>query len=399
MRRDALDLASAAIEELELSAERIEKGHLRQQAVWRGEQTLELPILLGGCINPSDSPEESTRAAVRDPYPWRQFDHAEQFDDADKMFTEAVWALPAGQGNPDARGVTQISIRANFGMVITATTFGVTALPLPHTPPWIADHLTRELTIAAIGRLDPSTAPERGLAAVALDRSAYFRDRLGGKARVFSVNNQSPLDIAHLVRGEDLYYDMYDDPPFVHDLLSACTETYIALAHAFKRILDEPNDCLYDGSYYREGCGVHAADDTATILGSDLFEEFALPYDRRAFTPFSGGSIHFCGFADHIIDGYLLAPEVRSINLGQPELYDQTKIAPRIAAAGKVYAGSWPVLEGESIDDYLLRVIGPPGEKRRPQILSMRGNEFGMPPEQFAERWYEYQRKDRGKQS
>ena len=377
------DLATAAIDQLEPCTERIELGRSRQRAVWRGDTDIELPILLQGRADPP---------VTKDPYPWRRFDHSEQFHDADKMLAEAVWALLDGQNDPDARGDSLLVVRANFGTVVTATTFGVEALPLPHTPPWISEHLTRAETKAAIERLDLDKAPLRGLAAVSLERTAYFLDRLVGKALVFDVNNQSPLDIAHQVRGEDIFYDMYDDPPFVHDLLEACTRAYIAVARAFKKVLDMPDDCSYSGSIYREGCGVHAADDTATVLGPDLFAEFALPYDCRAFAAFGGGSIHFCGSADHIIDGYLQAPEVRAINFGQPELYNHAEAADKVAAAGKIYFGSWPVLEGESLDSYLQRVIGPAGAERRPQILGLRGHEFGVPPEQIAQRWYEYQR-------
>jgi trehalose utilization protein len=290
------------------------------------------------------------------------------------MLVEAVWALLDSHGRPGGRGDAQLALRANFGTVVTATTFGVEASPLPHTPPWIGEHLTREQAAATLAQLDPATAPQRGLAAVALDRSAYLCDMLGDKAQVFSANNQSPLDIAHQIRGEDLYYDMYDDPPFVHDLLAACTAAYIAVAHAFKRVLDEPLDSSRDGVSYRQGCGVHAADDTATVLVPDLFAEFALPYDCLALTPFGGGSSHFCGQAGHILDGYLAAQEVRAINFGQPHLYEQEKTAARLADAGKVYFGSWPVADGESLESYMLRVLGPPGSPPRPQL-----NRFARP--------------------
>ena len=387
-------LARAAIDMLEPSDERVELGRQRMVAVWRRDANFELPILLGGSVDTPDPRIPEVKSPPNDSYPWRQFDHAEQFDDADKMLVEAVWALLAGQGNPDARGDTQVTVRANFGTVVAATTFGVEALPLSHTLPWIAEHLSRDEIIAAIKRIDPETAPERGLAAAALDRTAYFREQLAGKAQVYSVNNQSPLDIAHLVRGEELYLDMYDDPPFVHDLLSACTEVYISLARAFKLVLDEPDTSSYNGSCFREGCGVHASDDTASVLGPDLFEEFGVPYDCKAFAPFGGGSIHFCGRAEHIIGGYLGAMEVRSINFGQPGLYNQVEVAPRIASADKVYVGKWPVLDGETIDAYFLRVLGTPGSKRFPQNRNLRGNEFGVSPEKFAERWYAYQREN-----
>ena len=224
-----------------------------------------------------------------------------------------------------------------------------------------------------------------------MERSAYFQEQLAGKARVFGVNNQSPLDIAHQVRGEDPYLDMYNDPPFVHELLAACAEAFIAMARAFKRVLGEEDNESWDGACYRTGCGAAAADDTATALSPHLFAEFALPYDQRVFAPFAGGQVHFCGKAQHIIDGYLQAEEVRAINLGQPMLYDQPETAARMRDAGKVYLGAWPTEKGESLDAYLLRVLGPKGQPHRRQILSLRGHEFGIPPEHIADRWYAHQ--------
>ena len=381
--RSAADLAREAIDLLQPDYRRIEEGRQRQEAVWRWQGGAELPILLGS---------SRKRPDTDDPYPYRCFDHHEQFYDADKMLTEAVWGLLNGQGNPGARGDSQLAIRANLGTVVVATTFGVEAKPLAHTPPWIARHLTREEAAKAIEELDPATAPQRGLAAEALQRSAYFRQQLGGKAHVYGINNQSPLDIAHQVRGEDLFYDLYDDPAFVHDLLDACTQAYIAVSRAFKQVLDEPTDRSYSGASYMVQCGVHAADDSATLLRPEHFCEFALPYDRKAFAPFGGGSIHFCGNAEHILDAYLAAPEVKAINLGQPELYDPVELMPRMIAAKKIYVGKWAVHREESLDGYIQRIMGAVGHRQEGMVLNLGGWEFGIPPEQVANRWYACQR-------
>ena len=381
--RSPADLAREAIDLLYPDRQRIEQGRRRQEAVWLWREASELPILLGS---------RRERPDTDDPYPYRRFDHHEQFYDPDKMLVEAVWALLDGQGNPNARGDSQLAIRANLGTVVVATTFGLKARPLPHTPPWIVHHLTREQAAKAIQELDPATAPQRGLAAEALERSAYFCRQLGNKARVYGINNQSPLDIAHQVRGEDLFYDLYDDPAFVHDLLEACTQAYIAVGRAFKQVLDEPADCSYSGASYRVQCGVHAADDSATLLRPDHFAEFALPYDRKAFEPFGGGSIHFCGNAQHILDGYLAAPEVKAINLGQPELYDPAELMPQLIAAKKVFVGKWTVHPGESLDDYVRRILDAMGHRQEGMLLSLAGWEFGIPPEQVSSRWYACQR-------
>ncbi len=144
------ELARAAIDHLQPDAVRQRLGKRRLEAVWRDDTAAELPLLLGGMGNPP---------RTADPYPWQRFDHAEQFDDADKLLVEAVWTLLEAQGHPEARGDSQLAVRANFGTVVTATTFGVEARALLHTPPWIDAHLSRDETLKALARLDPTTAP------------------------------------------------------------------------------------------------------------------------------------------------------------------------------------------------------------------------------------------------
>lgn len=366
--RPAADLVQQAIDLLQPDAARLARGRERIAAVWRWQEEDELPILLSGLREPP---------ATDDHYPYLIYDHAEQFYDRDKMLFEAVWALLAGQNCADARGDAQLGLRANFGVVIVPSAFDVPYQVFAHTLPWVTEHLSKEQIIRAIARHDPTHAAERGLAAVALERALYFRDRLGGKANITTSHNQSPLDIAHLIRDDALFTDMYDDPAFAHDLLETCTQAYISVGRAFQEEL---------------GCGATACDDSATLLGPAQFLEFALPYTRRALEAFGGGSVHFCGDGKHILEGYLAAPEVKSVNLGQPELYDPQELMPRLIAARKVYSGKWPVHPGESLEAYCRRILGALGSRRIGLILSLGGYEFGLPPEQVAECWYEAQR-------
>ena len=321
--RTARELALQAIEELQPDYERIEEGRQRLEAVWRWQDVQELPILVSG-------PRQ--RPATKNPYPYRQFDHEQQFHDRDKMLAEAVWKLLEGQGgHRDARGDFQPTVMADFGTVTVATIFGIKAQVLPHTPPWISKHLSRKEVSKVIRELDPATAPQRGLVAMAMERSAYFREQLGHKARVCSFSHQSPLDIAYQVRGEDFFYDLYDDPAFAHDFLNVCTDVYVAVARAFKELSDEWADRSYSLEH------IAFADDVSVLLGAEHFYEFSLRYTRRALKALGGGLVHFCGDAGHIIDGYLAAPEVKAINLGQPGLYDPAKVMPRMIATKTIY--------------------------------------------------------------
>ncbi|MBM4027220.1 MAG: hypothetical protein FJ280_17705 [Planctomycetes bacterium] len=374
-------LAREAIDQLNPDHARIALGRQRVGHVWAWREQQALPILLTGLREPPPNDPD---------YPFRRFDHGQQFYDRDKMLFEAVWPLLDAQ-SPAAWGDSEPAIRANFGVVLVPSCFGVAYEVLSHTLPWIRQHLSKQETAQAIRTIDPATIPQRGIMPRALDYAAYFKTQMGDRARVTTSHNQSPFDIAHLIRGDDLFYDLYDDPSFVHDLMEACTEAYIAVAHAFEDLLGNPPDGLQGEKAFSDMPRVSCADDSATLLGPQQFEEFGLPYARRAMAEFGGGVVHFCGNGKHILRGYLAAPEVRGINLGQPELYDPAQLMPMMLDSRKVYAGSWPILPGEALDGYIDRILSPLGGRHQGMILGLDRYQFGILPEQVAARWYQYQ--------
>lgn len=71
-----------------------------------------------------------------------------------------------------------------------------------------------------------------------------------------------PFEIAHSVYGDNLFYEIYDDPKFV------------------------------------------------------------IPYDKRTLKAFGGGFVHYCGKHEYLLEAYLQLDELRAINLGNPEMYE-----------------------------------------------------------------------------
>ena len=86
--------------------------------------------------------------------------------------------------------------------------------------------------------------------------------------------------------------------------------------------MDEPLTSAMSDSLYMASGGVRITEDSFILLSPAMWNKFVKPFVRKALKPFGGGTVHFCGQREPLLDNELSIPEVRGVNLGQPELYD-----------------------------------------------------------------------------
>ena len=136
-------------------------------------------------------------------------------------------------------------------------------------------------------------------------------------------DTQGPFDLACLVWGSSIFTAFYDYPEMVHQLIGLMTDTFISYNTMMKERINEPLDSAYHivGLKLVNG-GVRICDDSATLVSPDIYQEFIRPYNIRAFEPFNGGWLHYCGDGNHIIDQMLSMPGVHALHLGNPDYHD-----------------------------------------------------------------------------
>jgi len=316
----------------------IERGRQRQAAVWHGRKPDSLPILVSGQL-PADLKKLP------------RYNLKECWYDREKMLWNALLDMIA---MCEAKSDGCPSMRANLGCGVMATVFGCRQLVFEDKMPWIHEHLSRE----AIDAADISAAETKGDVPRVLDYMTFFRDRLGDKAHVYCADVQGPFDIAHLVYGDAIFTDMYDAPAFVHRLLDKCTNVYIAVTQAMKSVNGEAADQAYHyNGLYVERAGTRTSEDTTTLISPAQVREFALPYTVRAFAPFRGGYVHYCGNGENLRHLFMAEPTVRGFNFGNPEMHDMPKVVGEIIASGRVYYGGWPRQPEEGVRQYFRRVL------------------------------------------
>ncbi|MDZ7379164.1 MAG: hypothetical protein ONB06_07430, partial [candidate division KSB1 bacterium] len=112
---------------------------------------------------------------------------------------------------------------------------------------------------------------------VAMQR--WMQERVGAGQRVpLGSGLEGPITTAKLLRGQDFFLDLYENPKAAHHLLEVVTESYIRFAQQVRRFNGSP-----------PGGGTGIADDFAGLISPAMWPEFVVPYYRRIYEAFGNG--------------------------------------------------------------------------------------------------------------
>lgn len=101
----------------------------------------------------------------------------------------------------------------------------------------------------------------------------------------------SPLDLAHALRGNEIYYDFFDDPPKVHDLLSYCADATIDFAEDLYSVARKHLGNSDIGMWFLDGY-INMSEDTACMISPELYRTFAAPHTQKVIDHFGRGLLH-----------------------------------------------------------------------------------------------------------
>ena len=228
-----------------------------------------------------------------------------------------------------------LAIRANYGTGILSSVLGADIIMMDRK--YETHPTTRGIGTDGMHALTESGIPDLS-AGFGKDVFAFgelcretFRayPKIEKYVKIYHPDVQGPLDICELLWGGDMFYEMYDDPDFVHEALSLITETYGAFMDKWYDIIPkntEMNPHWTSWAYLWHRGTIMLRCDSAMNLSPDFYREFSVPYDSRLLDRFGGGAIHFCGRGDHYIEALSEMQGVYGINMSQPHLNDMEKI-------------------------------------------------------------------------
>jgi len=286
--------------------------------------------------------------------PGKTYDMKEQFYDKEKMLYAHLEEIEKCAENAfDAL----LCLRPNFGTIFIPSMFGLKYELPKDTFAWITSRLTKDeikkFKIPHLGEVDTMKK--------AIEYLQFFKEELPEWIQVYLPDTLGPFEIAHSVYGDNIFYEIYDDPSFIHYLLDLCTELYIQVTEKLKKVIGEERESCYHGHalargiYMRNG-GTRISEDSATLISPKHIDEFVIPYDKKALNAFGGGFVHFCGKNDYLLESFLKLKEVRAINLGNPEMYDFDTTMQKFIDYKKCYFGLWPKKNKETLEEYIRRM-------------------------------------------
>ncbi len=116
----------------------------------------------------------------------------------------------------------------------------------------------------------------------------YLRSRKDGTFVLSVRGTGGPMDLANLVRGDDLFSDFIENKPFAHRLMEFFTEAipwYFDQLVSWADELDGGHVFMHSGGWMDAGTLGHLSNDAAMLCSPEIYREFGLPYESRLVSP------------------------------------------------------------------------------------------------------------------
>ncbi|MCL2699000.1 MAG: hypothetical protein FWE68_01680 [Defluviitaleaceae bacterium] len=102
----------------------------------------------------------------------------------------------------------------------------------------------------------------------------------------------APSDLANAMRGNDFFYDLYDEPEKVSRMLSKCADALIALYRELRPYTVQPDNGFCAAGLWMPGEGFYMSEDAADLCSPEQYRNFFFPQTQRIINEIGGAFIH-----------------------------------------------------------------------------------------------------------
>ena len=215
----------------------------------------------------------------------------------------------------------------------------------------------KELDLASGGVLRPS-----------LETLKFYHEKLKAyppcdrAIQVSMPDLQGPLDTAHQLWGSDIFLAFYEDPQLLWALMNRIVDVMIEVSRLYRPwAVDRLSPKAVTQHGYMIPGSLLIRVDSAIMISARMYSDLIKPHDARLLGEMGGGSIHFCGNGEHLIEAMLQIPDLRGLDFGEPFQMDTKRIyslcrEPRVAVTN-LQAPREDLVSGAAVRDYPTGVV------------------------------------------
>jgi hypothetical protein len=300
-----LDKLEAAID-----LEHVARTEQLQNDLWNGGKLPYLPCVVG--LFPCSD--------------WPTYTFTERWDDVEKNIINSLGWVYTGALLKDDR---LFQIRPEYGVVNIPELFGIETVVTNEGNSMSEGLNDRDKLRRLIDAGIPDFTSNKHNRKV-IECQDFARELLGAYEKLSKVvhftlpDTQGPFDLASLIWGSDILFGIHDEPDLLAQLMELMTQTFIEYNKYHKKRTGDP----LNSSYHIAGLklvngGVRICDDSASLISKEMYDSMVAPYNAKAFAPFSGGWLHYCGDGNRLLPTMLNdIPGVNAIHLGNPDMHN-----------------------------------------------------------------------------
>ena len=267
-----------------------------------------------------------------------------------------------GLGSPDPEPKPLIT----FGMAMLPAIFGCEIVFEADALPWA---IPLNLPEDEIMRLEVpdifNSHPMKDM----IKQIEYLEGKYGRV--VGDINTTGVQNLALKIRGDQLYYDFFENPELCHHLLKVCTESIIQL---FKFNHKTTGTGALDVTPMCDPKLSILPNCTAEQISLETYENFILEYDNQVADACLPVGIHHCGSVNEVLDGYAKVRHLEFVEIGfgsdvkrtrevfGPEVAVNSRISPVLMKNGTVEEVSVEVRhlieQGSPLKNFSIDTVG-----------------------------------------
>jgi methanogenic corrinoid protein MtbC1/uroporphyrinogen-III decarboxylase len=242
----------------------------------------------------------------------------------DRRLNERFGDVGLGDPNPKPKPLI------TFGMVMLPAIFGCEIVFEDNALPWamplnLPEKGIMDLEVPNIPNVYPLTEITKQI--------DFLKDKYGKVAG--DINVTGVQNLALKIRGDQLYYDYYENPELCHHLLKICTESIIQL---FKFIYKITGTGAMDVTPMCDPRLFVVPNCTVEQVSLKAYEEFILDYDNQVADACRPFGIHHCGSVNEVMEGYAKVRHLEFVEVGFGSDIKRTRevFGPRVAVNSRI---------------------------------------------------------------